>query len=74
MNEEQFEVEHIAAAGVQNVHPADGLTPLSTTDVVRSARYLVCPVARGRPWLTSSNNDFLVVLTERELVEGGVNR
>ena len=73
MEEEQFEVEHITAAGVENVHAADGLPPLSTLDVVRSVRYLVCPVVSGHPWLTSSDDDFLVVLTVRELVEGGVN-
>ena len=74
VEEEQFEVKHIAAAGVENVHAADVLPPLSTVDVVRSVRYLVCPVVRGRPWLTSSDDDFLVVLTVRELVEGGINR
>ena len=74
VEEEQFEVKHIAAAGVENVHPADGLPPLSTVDVVRSVRYLVCPVVRGRLWLTSSNDEFLIVLTVHELVKGGVNR
>ena len=47
VEEEQFEVEHIAAAGVQNVHSADGVPPLSTVDVLRSVRLLVCPVVRG---------------------------
>ena len=74
VEEEQFEVKHIAAAGVENVHPADSLPPLSTVDVVRSVRHLVCPVVRGRPWWTNSDDDFLVVLTVCELVEGGVNR
>ena len=74
VKEDQFEVKHIAAAGVEDVHATDGLPPLSTEDVVRSVRYLVCPVVRGRPWLTSSDDDFLVILTVCELVEGGVNR
>ena len=74
MEKEQFQVEHIAAAGLENVHATDGLHPLSTVDVVWTVRYLICPVLWGRAWLTSSYNDILVILTVRELVKGGVSR
>ena len=72
VEKEQFQIEHIATAGIQNVHAVDGLPPL--VDIEQSVRYLVCPVLWGRAWLTSSYNDILMMLTVRELVKGGVSR
>ena len=74
VEKEQFQIKHIAAARIENIHPPDGLPPQSTVDVVWTVRYLVCPVLWGRAWLTSSYNDILVILTVCELIKGGVSR
>ena len=74
MEKEQFQIEHIASPGIENLDAADDLPPQSTVDVVWTVRYLVCPVLWGHAWLTSSYSDTLVILTVRELVKGWVSR
>ena len=71
---EQLEVEHIAAAGVEDVDAADVLPPLSAMDKVWLTRYHVSPPHLGRAKSASSNNELFIIFAVLELVEDRILR
>ncbi len=74
MEKEQLEVEHIPAAGVEDVDAGNDLPLQSSVNEVWSARYDVGPTPLGRPRLTSSYHKLFVVFAVLELVKDWVLR